>query len=128
MNRPAAESLTQRELEIMHLFWSQGEMTAQSARDQLEASGRSLTYTTVANLCRILWEKGFLQRVGDLRPFSFKPTKSFEEVSGSLVRDLIQRVFQGSQQQLLVQIIGQQELSPRKRQLLEQLLLEDEGQ
>ena len=128
MNRPAAEALTQRELEVMHQFWAEGELTAQSARDRLEASGRSLTYTTVATLCRILWEKGFLERVGQARPFSFKPTKSFEEVSGNLVHDLLQRVFQGSRQQLLVQVLGQQKLSAKKQQLLQQLLLEDEGE
>lgn len=128
MNRPTAEPLTGRELEVMHLFWADGELTAQSARDRLEASGRSLTYTTVATLCRILWEKGFLERVGQVRPFSFKPTKSFDEVSGNLVQDLLQRVFQGSRQQLLVQVLGQQQLSARKQALLQQLLLEEEDQ
>lgn len=125
MNRPQAEALTQRELEVMHQFWAHGEMTAQSARDQLEQAGRSLTYTTVANLCRILWEKGFLQRVGELRPFSFKAIKTFDEVSSHLVRDLIQQVFQGSREQLLVQVIGDQKLSARKRALLEALLRDD---
>ncbi len=126
MNRPAAEALTQRELEVMHQFWAHGEMTAQAARDQLEQAGRVLTYTTVANLCRILLEKGFLVRVGQLRPFSFKPIKSFEEVSGHLVRDLIQQVFQGSREQLLVQVIGRQQLSAHKRALLEELLSDDQ--
>ena len=125
MHRPAAEALTQRELEVMHVFWANGELTAQATRDHLEASGRGLTYTTVANLCRILWEKGFLERVGDARPYSFRPTKSFDEVSGNLVHDLVQRVFQGSRQQLLVQVIGQHKLSARKQALLQQLLLED---
>jgi BlaI family transcriptional regulator, penicillinase repressor len=127
MNRPAAEALTQRELEVMHLFWAEGELTAQAARDRLESTGRSLTYTTVATLCRILWEKGFLDRVGELRPFTFKPTKSFDEVSGHLVHEMIQRVFQGSREQLLVQIIGGQKLSAKKQALLEQLLVDDEG-
>ncbi len=59
MNRPAAEQFTERELEVMHIFWGNGELTAQAARDQMEREGRSLTYTTVATLCKILWEKGF---------------------------------------------------------------------
>lgn len=126
MNRPPAEPLTERELEVMHLFWSRGEMTAQVARDHLESQGRNLTYTTVATLCRLLWEKGFLNRIGEVRPFTFKPTKSFQEVSGNLVTDLIRRVFQGSHEQLLLHVIGSKPLSEKKKKLLEQLL-EDEG-
>ncbi len=124
MNRPAAEQLTERELEVMHIFWGNGELTAQAARDQMEREGRSLTYTTVATLCKILWEKGFLERIGESRPFTFKATKSFEEVSGHFVSDLVRRVFQGSREQLLLHIIGNQKLNAKKRKMLEQLLQE----
>ncbi|MCU0709669.1 MAG: BlaI/MecI/CopY family transcriptional regulator [Pirellula sp.] len=126
MNRPQAEPLTDRELEVMHAFWSQGEMTAQVARDHLEATGRVLTYTTVANLCRILAEKGFLNRIGETRPFSYSPTKSFQEVSGHLVTDLLHRVFKGSSEQLLLHVLGTTKLSPKKRAKLVQLLQDDE--
>jgi len=127
MNRPQAEPLTDRELEVMHLFWSRGEMAAQSARDLLEASGRVLTYTTVANLCRILVDKGFLLRVGEVRPFSYRSTKTFDEVSGHLVTDMIQRVFQGSSEQLLLHVIGNSKLTASQREMLVQMLHEDGG-
>jgi BlaI family transcriptional regulator, penicillinase repressor len=127
MNRPQAEPLTDRELEVMHLFWSRGEMTAQSARDLLEASGRVLTYTTVANLCRILVDKGFLLRVGEARPFSYRSMKTFDEVSGHLVTDMIQRVFQGSSEQLLLHVIGNSKLTASQREMLMQMLHEEEG-
>ena len=127
MNRPQAEPLTDRELEVMHLFWSRGEMAAQSARDLLEASGRVLTYTTVANLCRILVDKGFLLRVGEARPFSYRSTKTFDEVSGHLVTDMIQRVFQGSSEQLLLHVIGNSKLTASQREMLVQMLHEDGG-
>lgn len=127
MNRPQAEPLTDRELEVMHVFWSRGEMTAQAARDHLEGSGRALTYTTVANLCRILVDKGFLLRAGETRPFSYRSTKSFQEVSGHLVTDMIQRVFQGSSEQLLLHVIGNSKLTASQREMLMHMLHEDEG-
>jgi predicted transcriptional regulator len=102
-------------------------MTAQSARDHLEETGRVLTYTTVANLCRILAEKGFLNRVGEVRPFNYSPTKSFQEVSGHLVKDMLHRVFRGSSEQLLLHVIGTSKLSPKKRARLIRLLQDDEG-
>lgn len=127
MNRPPAEALTERELEVMHVFWSRGQQSAQDARDEMENRGRNLTYTTVATLCKILWEKGFLERVGDARPFQFTPAKSFQEVSKHLVSDLIHRVFQGSREQLLLNVIGNKKLSKQKLKMLEDLLREEEG-
>ena len=127
MNRPPADALTERELEVMHVFWANGQLSAQDARDELEKRGRNLTYTTVATLCKLLWEKEFLERIGEVRPFQFKPAKSFQEVSKHLVSDLIQRVFQGSREQLLLNVIGNKKLSKQKRKILEDLLREDDG-
>lgn len=128
MVRPQTDPLTERELEVMHLFWRDGEMTAQEARDNLEKSGRNLTYTTVATLCRLLHEKGYLERLGETRPFSFKPCRSFEDVSGGLVSDMIRKVFQGSREQLLLHIVGTKKLSPKQRAVLQELMSqEDEG-
>ena len=39
MARPPARELTERELEVMHVFWSRGEATAAEARDELAAVG-----------------------------------------------------------------------------------------
>ena len=69
MARPSAKELTQRELEVMKVFWKQGELTAQGARDALARSGLDRAYTTVATLIRILCDKGFLKQTTDERPF-----------------------------------------------------------
>jgi predicted transcriptional regulator len=71
-------------------------------RDQLAADGRELAYTTVATLVRILGEKGFLEQTSGERPFRFRPARSFDEVSRSLVGDLVDRVFGGSREKLLM--------------------------
>lgn len=122
MNAKDLERLTERELEVMHVFWGSGEMSAQQARDQLEKVGRKLTYTTVANLCRILAEKGFLERCGSSRPFSFKQAKSFNEVSSNLVSDLVSRLFRGSREQLVLQVLQPERLTPKKQRMLKELL------
>jgi predicted transcriptional regulator len=96
MVRPTAKELTQRELEVMHVFWARGQSTAAEIRDQLAATGRDLAYTTVATLIRILAEKGFLQQTNAERPFLYRPLRSFDDVSRSIVGDLVERVFHGS--------------------------------
>lgn len=124
MPRPRAKELTQRELEIMHVFWKQGELTAASVREQLAEGGRDLAYTTVATLIRILTDKGFLKQTNSERPFVYQPLRSFEDVSGSLLGDLVDRVFGGSRRQLLVRLMEEHELTAKERAVLENVLKE----
>ena len=86
MGRPVSRELTDRELEVMHAYWRRGEMTATDARDDLAAGGIDLAYVTVANLTRILVEKGFLEATNDQRPFRYRPVRSFEEAAQEFCR------------------------------------------
>ena len=122
MARPKASPLTERELEIMHVFWDRGEMSVAEVREQLAQGGRELAYTTVATLVKILSEKRFLRQVNRERPFRYVVTQSYERVSRNLLGDFVHRVFRGSREQLLVQLMENQPLSDRERRLLEQLL------
>ncbi len=113
MGRPPARELTGRELEVMHVFWRRGELTAGEAREHLSAAGLDRTYTTIANLVRLLHEKGYLQQVNQERPFVYRPARTYEDVSGSLLGDLVQRVFRGSRAQLLKALVDQLRQSMR---------------
>ena len=85
MARPPARELTERELEVMHVFWNRGESTVADVRDVLAADGLDRAYTTVATLVRILADKRFLIQTNDERPFSYQPARSYEEVSRKLL-------------------------------------------
>ncbi|HEV3342324.1 MAG TPA: BlaI/MecI/CopY family transcriptional regulator [Pirellulales bacterium] len=131
MARPPAKELTNRELEVMQVFWKRGAITAQEARDELARSGLDRAYTTVATLVRILIEKGFLKQTTNERPFLYLPVRSYEDVSRRLLRDLIDRVFHGSRELLLARLLEQKKLTPKERarlkDLLELGLEEDQG-
>lgn len=155
MARPPAKELTERELEIMQVVWrvapavdrgarpkrprlaansSPAEsadssivgITAAEVRDLLAEAGLDRAYTTIATLVRILLEKGFLEQLpGDDRPFRYRAARSYEDVSGRLLGDLIDRVFGGSREMLLVRLLGEKKLSAKERAVLEQLLREE---
>ena len=122
MARPKASELTARELEIMHVFWEHGEMSIADLQQQLAASGRELAYTTVATLVKILHEKAYVKQTNGARPFRYRPSKSFREVSGKLLKDVMQRVFGGSREALLVRLMEQDELSAKEREVLKRLI------
>jgi len=124
MARPRAKELTERELEVMHVFWGRGQSTAAEIRDQLAAVGRDLAYTTVATLVRILTEKQFLEQTNADRPFKYRPVRGFEEVSRSLLGDMVERVFRGSREQLLLRLLEERKLTAKERAMLESILRE----
>lgn len=123
MPRPSAKELTERELEVMHVFWGHGDLNASQTRDLLAQSGVDRAYVTVANLVRVLVEKGYLVAINQERPFVYRSARSFDDVSKNLVGDLVERVFQGSREKLLVQLLGRRKrLTKTEREFLESLL------
>ena len=124
MARPPAKELTERELEIMHIYWTRGLSTMAEIRDELAAAGRNLAYTTVATLVHILMEKGFLEQTNNERPFFYRPVRSYEDVSRSILGDLVERVFLGSREQLLLRLLEERKLSAKERTTLEDILRE----
>ncbi|HEY1599867.1 MAG TPA: BlaI/MecI/CopY family transcriptional regulator [Pirellulales bacterium] len=126
MARPPARELTARELEIMHVFWTCGESTVQDVRDALANGGSERAYTTVATLVRILHDKKFVEQTNDQRPFRYRSVRSYEKVSASLLRDVLDRVFRGSREQLLVRLTEHKRLTAKERAVLEQILKEQQ--
>jgi predicted transcriptional regulator len=110
----------------MHVFWQDGEATAAEARDRLAAAERDRSYPTVANLVRILDDKGFLEQTNEERPFRYRAVRSYEEVTGRLLVDVVRRVFRGSREQLLVRLVGQERLTARERAVLKEILKEQD--
>ena len=126
MARPRATELTDRELEIMQTFWQRPDqgLTIADVQAELNRDGRELAYTTVATLVRILVDKGFLQQTTERRPHQFIPTRSHEEVSGRLLKDLMQRVFGGSAEALLLRLMQDEEMTASERRRLQALMQE----
>ena len=128
MARPPSSELTGRELDVMHAFWALGPSTAAEIREELAREGPDLAYTTVATLVRILLEKGFVEQTNQERPFVYRPVRTYEEVSGRLLDDVLDRVFRGSREQLLVRLMEERRLTSEERALLEQILREGGGE
>jgi BlaI family penicillinase repressor len=124
MARPSAPDLTERELEVMQAAWKRGDCTVSDVREELASSGRELAYTTVATLMKILTDKGCLSQITQERPFVYRPIRTYDDVSRSMLGDLVERLFGGSREKLLSHLLGGKKLSAKERALLEAHLRE----
>ena len=122
MARPKSTALTARELAVMQIFWKHSDASAEEAREAIAEGGEELAYVTVANVVRGLADKGFLKQINKRRPFRFKAIRSFEDVSKRLVGDMVSRLFGGSREALLVQLLDRKKLSDEERQYLHAVL------
>jgi BlaI family penicillinase repressor len=102
--RPKHATLTPQELEIMKQVWERDSTTV---RDVYEAllGRRKIAYTTVMTMMKILETKGYLKKRRQDRAFVYRPVHPKSQVIAGMIREFIDRVFNGSAKPLLVHLV-----------------------
>ena len=111
MARRASARPTEGELEILRVLWERDKATVREVNDQLNLH-RSTGYTTTLKLMQIMLDKGLLRRDESRRPQVYAPTVSKLKVRGQFVGDLLERVFDGSTSQLVMQVLSSKDTTP----------------
>jgi BlaI family transcriptional regulator, penicillinase repressor len=111
--RRKTKTLTEQELEIMKVIWDRGEATVRDVVASLSEQ-RQIAYTTVMTMMNILEQKGHLKKWQVDRAFVYKPAHAQEQVIGSMVRDFVDRVFNGSAAPLLVHLVDDKKLTEKE--------------
>jgi BlaI family penicillinase repressor len=108
--RSRSATLTGQELEIMKIVW---ERESATVRDVYEAllERRKVAYTTVMTMMKILEQKKYLKKTQAERAFVYCPAQPKRQVIGDMVRDFVNRVFNGSAEPLLVHLVEELDLS-----------------
>src|SRR3954467_3652321 len=122
MARRKTEHLTPLELEIMHVLWEAGAANVQTVQQQLE---RELAYTTVQTMLNILHRKGKVKRALKNRAYVYKPVVSRSQITRNHITDMIDRLFGGSAESLVMSLIETKHLTPKKLAHLQKLLEEE---
>jgi BlaI family penicillinase repressor len=110
--RPKSATLTEQELEIMKIVWAR---EVASVRDVYEAllERRKIAYTTVMTMMKILEQKKYLLKTQEDRAYIYRPAKPKNQVIKGMVREFVNRVFNGSAEPLLVHLIEDRRLSEK---------------
>lgn len=96
---------TDAELGILNFLWERGESTVRDVHEALyreEGAG----YTTALKLLQIMHAKGLVLRDDSERAHVFRPAVSKERTQKRFLLDMVQRVFDGSPSQLVLQALG----------------------
>lgn len=119
MARPKADKLTPLELEIMHVLWEQGPANVQTVQQHLP---RPLAYTTVQTMLNILYRKGKVRRSLKERAYFYRPVVSRSHVKRQHITDIVDRLFGGSAESLVMSLVETKHLTPKKLAQLQKLL------
>jgi len=114
-----SEQLTPLETEIMNVLWEISPATVQTVQQRLP---RELAYTTVQTMLNVLVRKKKVRRTLKDRAYYYRPAVKRDQVAGSAVKDLIDRLFGGSAESLVMSLVESRQLTPEKLERLQRML------
>ena len=121
-------AFTDRELDVMAVLWELESATVTEVRERLDDT---LAYTTVLTILRILEDKGYVRHEDEGRAHRFFPLVERQAAGQSALRRVVHKLFGGSPELLLTQLVSDRDVSAddvrRMRALLARHLKQEEG-
>ena len=118
-------SFTDRELDVMAVLWRRGSGTVTEVREDLDDD---LAYTTVLTILRTLEDKGFITHLAEGKAHRYLPAVTQDLAGKSVLARMLDKVFAGSPEMLLTQLVNERDLDTndllRLRKLLDVRLAE----
>jgi BlaI family penicillinase repressor len=111
VKQPAKSSLTKLELQVMQAIWKLGSGSVAAVQAELD---RPLAYTTVQTMLNILERKGKLRRQLEGRAYVYSAKVTEAKALGQGVRDLVDRMFGGSSEELVMSLLKTRQIDAKK--------------
>jgi predicted transcriptional regulator len=106
MARPRHKNPTPAELEILQIIWEHGPCTVRDAMNFL-SSKRPRAYTSVMSLMNVMADKGMLKQKAEGKAFVYSEKISRDTTQSRMLRDLLNRAFNGSASALVTHLLQQ---------------------
>jgi BlaI family transcriptional regulator, penicillinase repressor len=121
----STRQFTPLELEIMKILWETGPVTVQAVQERLPGQ---LAYTTVQTMLNVLHRKGKVRRALKGRAYEYEPSVSREKALRVALRDVINRLFGGSAESLVMSLVASRDLTAEKLAELHRLVSQSQGE
>src|SRR5262245_44383629 len=115
--------LTGQELEIMKIVWRAGAATVRDVYETL-LERRKIAYTTVMTMMNILEQKGHLKKTQKDRAYVYQAARPQKQVIRGMVREFVDRVFNGSAEPLLLHLVEDRRLSEQDLEEIRRMIEE----
>jgi BlaI family transcriptional regulator, penicillinase repressor len=115
--RPASATLTPNELAIMKVVWTLESATVRDVYETLRAR-RPVAYTTVLTMMKVLEQKGYVRKRRVERAFVYRAARPRHQVIGAMVREFVDRVFDGASHPMLLHLVKDTNLTDKQRRAL----------
>ena len=112
-------TLANREAEIMAVLWEQGPSTVAEVKQKLSDD---LAYTTVLTILRNLEAKGYVSHEAEGRAHRYAPRIKQQAARKSAIRHLAGKLFEGSSDLLLTQLVSDRRLSDDQVRRIREIL------
>ena len=119
MPRKQSEQLTPVELDMMQVLWEIGPATVQAVQQRLP---REAAYTTVQTMLNVLHRKGKVKRTLKDRAYVYKPVVSRRQAMSQAIGDIVDRLFGGSSEDLVMSMVETKHLTIAKLDKLHEML------
>ncbi len=114
------------QLRILKVLWARGPGSVEDVRRGLGRRRRP-AYTTVATVLRRMEADGLVQHEAQGRRFIYRPAVSPDEVTGGMVDDLLERLFEGSLSEMVCHLLSRDEVDAEELERLERLIAQRKG-
>lgn len=111
--RKGSKGLTPLELQIMQVLWHKGPSNVMEVQTNLSLASE-LAYNTVQTMLNILQRKGRVRRTLRGRAYVYRAVATKEAVLSQAVRDIVERMFGGSSEELVMSLIKTRQVDPKR--------------
>jgi BlaI family penicillinase repressor len=98
----------------MKVVWQLEKATVRDVYETLRKR-RQVAYTTVMTMMKILEDKGYLKKSMAERAYVYVPSRPRQQVVRAMVRDFVERVFDGATSGLLLHLAKDGQLTKAER-------------
>ena len=121
MPRPSSSQPTEVEMQILRILWDLGPSPVREIHRRLEAA-KGTNYSTTVKMLAVMLEKGLVTRDEKAQPHIYKAAITRDRAGKRLVRDLIDKVYNGSAHSLVLEALSAQRATQEERDEIRRLL------
>ncbi|MCA9210628.1 MAG: BlaI/MecI/CopY family transcriptional regulator [Planctomycetales bacterium] len=127
MAKSRASQPTEVELQILRILWELGPSPVRNIHTRLNAE-KGTNYSTTVKMLSVMLDKGLVKRDETASPHIYRPAMTREATGKRMLRDLVDKVYDGAAMSLVLQALASTKATPDELAEVRRLLDEMESQ